>query len=401
VAASVSPTASSPVKPEYLLANAAGRARIWWIVAAVGAALCLWGVISDHRQFHFSYLVAFAFWTTIALGGLFFLMIHHLTGSVWSIVVRRFFEAVAKNLYLMAFLFIPVLVGAHELYHWSHPEAVATDTILQKKAGYLNVPFWTIRAALYFAIWSLLVWRLTALSERQDRGEAVSGSFAKIAAPGMILFAFSATFAAFDWLMALDPHWYSTIYGVYIVMGGIMAMFALVVRMVNAARRQGALQGAVTAEHYHDLGKLLFAFMIMWAYMAFSQYFLIWYANLPEETIFYRHRWIGGWKAISLLLPLGHFAVPFFLLINRPAKRNPAFLGTIALGLLAMHWIDLYWNVIPILHPKGATFSYLDGATMLFTGGLFMAFLWKRLGARPLVPVNDPRLEDSLKFVNK
>lgn len=361
------------------------------------------GSIATHsEQFYHSYLIAYLFWLGIGLGGLFIVMLHHLTGSVWSVVLRRIAESLAMTIPLMALLFVPILFGIHDLYEWSHPEA-ASDPILMKKAIWLNPVFFAIRAFVYLGIWSFLAWRLTRISLEQDKeGTAdCKHRFIKTSAPGMILFALTVSFAAFDWLMSLAPHWYSTIYGVYFAMGSIMAALATVILTVMQLQKKQALIGIVSAEHRHDLGKLLFAFMILWTYMAFSQYFLIWYANIPEETIFYQRRWIGSWKGVSLLLVFGHFVIPFFVLISRPAKRSVNVLGTMAVWLLVMHWIDLYWNVMPNLRPAGAHISPRDLTATIAIGGLVIWWFIRNLVKHSLAPVGDPKLRASINTVSK
>jgi len=387
----------------YRLEDADRLKKIPLILFLVGLAGGATYAATHSEQFYYSYLTAYLFWLGPALGGLFFTMLHHLTGSVWSIVLRKFAEAFAATIPALAVLFIPILFGLHDLYHWSHAEAVAADPLLSKKAGWLNPAFFGIRAALYLGIWAFLAWRLGKLSDRQDGGmtEELKSGFLKVSAPGMILFALTVSFASFDWMMSLNPHWYSTIFGVYYAMGSIMAFLGLLIVVVTRLQAKGILAQEITAEHRHDVGKLFFAFIILWAYMAFSQYFLIWYANLPEETIYYRMRWVGSWRTVSLLIVFGHFVVPFFALISRPAKRNPLLLGIIALWMLLMHWVDIYWNVAPHQHKEGAHISPADFTTMLLIGVVVFYFFWRRLASHPIIPVGDPKLADSLALVSK
>lgn len=379
-------------------------ARRWLIFAVIGLISTATGLLVDPKQTYYSWLTAVLFWTSMGLGALFILMLNSLTSSVWNVVLRRIFEAIALTLPIMLILFLPILLGMGQLYHWSHPEVVAADELLQKKAGYLNPTFFTIRLFGYFAIWIALAFFLRKISLRQDQQQLSSSHYAnpwvKISAPGMILYAITVSFAAFDWMMSLDPHWYSTIYGVGFFTGCVMGMFALTIWIVRYLNGQSLLTSEITVEHRHDLGKMMYVFLILWAYMAFSQYFLIWYANIPEETLFYHHRWDGSWKTMSLFLVFGHFVIPFFGLISRNSKRSPAVLAFFAMWLLVMHYFDLYWNIMPNLHHHAVHFSYLDLTSLVAVGGIFMWAMWNRLTAVPLLPINDPKLEASLKHVN-
>jgi hypothetical protein len=333
---------------------------------------------------------------------MFFSFLHHLTGADWSIVLRRILETVLMTLPLMALLFIPILFGLHDLYHWSHADVVAADPILLKKSAYLNPVFFTIRMILYFTIWYLLSRALykTSLAQDQNSKQEQITKMKRISAPGMILFALSITFASFDLLMSLEAHWYSTIFGVYIFGGSLLAILTILVFLGLFLRKKQILAETITVEHYHDIGKFLFAFIIFWGYIGFSQYFLIWYANIPEETIWYLARWEGSWKIITMLLVFGHFLIPFILLMPRAVKRNLAILKIIALWIFIMHWVDLYWIIMPSFHHHGPVFSWMDLAGFLGIGGLFIWAFMNRFTANALVPINDPRLDVSIKMKN-
>jgi hypothetical protein len=372
------------------------------VIGAVGIIASIIAFFIDREQFFHSWLTAYMYWLTLGLGGLFFTMLHHLVGATWSVVVRRLAEAIMSVLPYMFLAFLPIVFGMHDLYHWTHVEAVAEDKLLQWKSGFLNVPFFLIRALIYFGVWTLLSYLLRKTSLLQDNGHTpeLSSKFVKISAPGMIAFALTLTFASFDWVMSLDPHWYSTIFGAYIFAGAAVAVLAFMPLVIIYLQKRRVMAETITVEHYHDLGKLLFAFLIFWAYMAFSQYFLIWYGNIPEETIWYLHRWTGSWKAVTLVLVFGHFVIPFFVLITRGAKRNLAVLKFFAIAMLIMHYIDLHWLVMPSLHPHGFHFSWIDLATMMAIGGVFAGRFWYSFTGRPLVPISDPRLEQSIRMVN-
>jgi hypothetical protein len=373
------------------------------IIGIVGVALSVVGWITDSARFYHAYLTAFVFWVSLSLGALFFTMLHHLTGAKWSIVLRRIAETFMIQLPWMFLAFIPIYLGMHDLYHWTHEEAVAADAVLQGKAGYLNDGFFTARSVLYFAIWSLLAIILYRTSLRQDGNpsEAQRERMRKVSAVGMLLFAATVTFAAFDWLMSLDPHWFSTIFGVYFFACSFLGTLALITGISLFLRDNDILKTIITVEHYHDLGKLMFAFTIFWSYIAFAQYLLIWYGNVPEETYWYLLRWEGSWKYVSLVIAFGHFGIPFTLLLFRGVKRNMIMLKLLAAWLLLMHWIDMYWLVFPTYLGQGANFAWLEFAAMLGLGGIFLWSFWSRLRANALVPSGDPHLEASIKFVNR
>ena len=372
------------------------------IVALVGIAASVMLGMGNAKQFYFSWLVSFLFFLSLALGGLFFVLIQYASQGTWGIVVRRIGETVFVTVPLMAALFVPVALGLHDLYEWSHHEAVAQDAMLQWKAPFLNVPFFLTRAVIYFAVWSFIAILYYRGSRRQDEtGDAgISARLRKFAGPSIIVLAITSTFASIDWIMSLTPHWYSTMFGVYFFAGSFVGFIALLSVVVPAMRLAGLLDTVITVEHMHDIGKLLFAFTAFWAYISFSQFFLIWYANLPEETIWFKARLEGSWKTVSVLLMAGHFAAPFFFLMGRAVKRRGS---TLALGgawLLAMHFLDLYWQVMPTMHPDGVRLSLLDVTAFVAVGGCFVAATSWLMRRQALVPLRDPRLAESLAFEN-
>ncbi len=377
-------------------------------IGALGLLASAAGYFVNSEQFFHSYLTAFVFWVTLALGALFFTMIHHLVDAEWSVAIRMVMETAMVTLPIMIIFFIPIAFGIHDLFEWSHLDVVANDHLLQGKAPYLNTVFFLARTAGYFLVWYLLTRALYNRSIRQDtsneKGQTIR--MRQISAPGMVLFGFTLTYAAFDWLMSLTPHWYSTIFGVYIFVGSLLASLAFFTLMLLYLRSKDVLADKVTVEHYHDLGKLMFAFVIFWAYIGFSQYFLIWYGNIPEETMWYQERWVGSWKGISMLVLFGHFILPFIVLLTRAAKRNLKVLAFIGFWMLFIHWVDIYWIVLPSLGahgadaPHGFSLSWMDLTTMLGIGGIFVWLFWKRFTSQPAVPVNDPKLEASFHFIN-
>ncbi|MFC1565101.1 hypothetical protein ACFL6G_09210 [candidate division KSB1 bacterium] len=389
-------------KKTYKLTDPGIIGKVLLIIGIVGTALSLVGYFLDPKQFFHSYLSAFVYWITIGLGGLFFTMLHHLTNAKWSIVLRRISESIMITLPFMAVFAIPIFFGLNELYHWSIPEVMAEDHLLQKKSGYLNDSFFVIRIAVYFLIWSISSYSLYRVSIREDNAysEAITKSFRKISAAGMILFAFTITYFSFDLLMSLDAHWYSTIFGVYVFSGTLLTFLAFLTVFCLFLHGKGVLKDIITLEHYHDLARLTFAFVVFWAYIAFSQYFLIWYGNIPEESVWYLHRWEGTWKVLGFTIIFGYFILPFLLLMTRAFKRNQQLLKFLGIWLLVMHYVDIYWLVMPSIHEHSVHVSWIDLAALFGLGGFFLFFLWIRLSSQALVPVNDPRLDESMKFMN-
>jgi hypothetical protein len=348
-----------------------------------------------------AWLVAFVYFLTIALGCLYFTLIHTAMSGSWAIVVRRLAETAAATLPLFALLFLPLAFSLPGLYPWAAPEA-ASDALLVWKRPYLNEPFFLARAAAYLVVWSLVAAWFLRLSRRQDAQPDASAAarLRRFSGPLLVPVALAHTFAAFDWLMSLDPHWYSTIFGVYSFSVSLLAGFAFVALAAVLLRRSGLAPGAIGSEHFHDLGKLLFAFTAFWAYIGFSQYFLIWYGNIPEETEWFRARLSGHWQQVSILLALGHFAVPFFFLLPRAVKRNAAALAAAATWLLLMHLVDVAWLVVPSVRGAGAGLALAGAGALLANGGAFLAVFGALLRRHPLLPLGDPRLSESLAFEN-
>jgi len=372
-------------------------------VIGIGGALVVAGSMEHGTENLFeTYLVSFSFFLAISLGGLFFVLLQHCTRAGWSVVVRRVAEAVAANVWLMAVFAIPVVLGMNHLYPWTDAAAAAHDPLLAGKVGFLNPTFFVIRLIVYFLLWGLMASFLHRTSVAQDSsGEsALTLRMERLSAPGMVLFALSINFAAFDLLMSLDPHWFSTIFGVYYFSVSVVAFLAVMPKILYALQSRGILKNAITVEHYHDFGKLLFGFNVFWAYIAFSQYMLIWYGNIPEETEWFLKRQTGDWATVSLILIFGHFVLPFLLLVSRAIKRRPALLAVTGGYVAAMCWVDLYWLVIPEFSPGVARFGLLDILCFLGLNGLWSAGLLLRLRRHSVIAEKDPRLEESLAFEN-
>ena len=381
------------------------------ITLVVGAAAFLLsflplslGHIDGHRYF-LAYLTAFAFFLSLSLGGMFFVLIHHVTAAGWSVVIRRTAEHFMKNIGLMFLFFLPIaFLGLVVIYHWMHP--APGDLILQKKSPYLNMPFFLIRSAIYFGVWLFIAryfFRESVLQDKDGVGIRTL-SMQRRATYCLFLFAGTLTFASFDYLMSLDPHWYSTIFGVYFFSGSSVGFLASLGMALVILQATGRLRNVVNTEHYHDVGKLLFGFTVFWGYIAFSQYLIIWYGNIPEETTWYAIRQQGVWLVLSLLLAGGHLVVPLIFFMSRNVKRHIGFSFAMYFWLFAMHALDIYYLVMPAVmgHGKGEhfAFSLTDAAVFIGMGAIFIGFLFRRMARYALYPIQDPRLEESLRFEN-
>ncbi len=349
-----------------------------------------------------SYLVGWVFFFSLSVGALFFVLLQHVTRAGWSVVVRRLAGGMAALFPLLGVLVAPILLGMHHLYRWSLPAAAGHAPLPAGKAAYLSPGFFSARVILYLAVLGVIGILYLRTSLRQDAtgDPRLTLRMERLAAPSLILFALAVNFAAFDLLMSLDAHWYSTIYGVYLFASSAVGFFALLPHVVHWLQHHRELLHTVTREHFHDMGKLLFAFVVFWAYIAFSQYLLIWYGNLPEETEWFLRRQTGAWVWISLLLVVGHFVIPFLALISRGAKRHPHVLLIASAWVLAMHWLDVYWLVMPEMNGGAFRPDPMDLLVTLGLTGVFMGGWVLRLRRHSLVPLQDPRLAESMAFEN-
>jgi hypothetical protein len=372
--------------------------RVALAIGIVGLAACGAGAALSPTQFFRSYLVAFLFWFGIALGSLAILMIHHIAGGAWGAVTRRLFESGTRTLPLLAVLFVPLLFGLGNLYEWAQPEHVAHDPALQHKAAYLNVPFFLVRAALYFATWIAVSYWLNRWSLEQDRtrDDWPARWLEQLSRGGLVLIGLTMTFAAIDWVMSLEPHWASTIYGILVLGGQVLAAmaFTIPIAALLAATPGGPLADVIAKEQFHDLGKLMLAFVMVWTYFNLSQFLIIWSANLPEEIPFYLKRLAGGWQYLAIALVLGHFALPFVILLSRDIKRNPRTLAVVAIGVVVIRFVDLFWLVNPAFSPGQITVHWMDLATLVGVGGVWFAFYVWQLQGRSLVAIHDPSLPE-------
>ena len=374
------------------------RQRQLQIAGSVGLAVSLVGVFVNSTQFLQSYLMAYMFVLGITLGCLALGMVHQLSGGAWGVVIRRPLGAATRTLPLVTLLFLPIAFGMHRLYPWTDAAAVARDEVLQHKQLYLNTPFFLVRAAVYFLVWNVVTYFLNAWSLEQD--EAGDPRYARrmqlLSAGGLVAYGLTITFASFDWLMSLEPHWFSTIYGVLILGGeGLSAMAFLIAVAVWLSRRP-PLDRIIVGAHFHDLGNLMLAFVMLWAYFSFSQYLIIWAGNLPEEISWYLHRLQTGWRGVGLVLVAFHFVVPFVLLLSRTVKREPQLIIYVAAGILVMRVVDLFWLIAPEFHVDGVSVSWLDVLLPPSLFAFWLAAFVFQLRGRAILPLHDPQFEEAL-----
>ena len=361
------------------------------------------------------YLVAYVLWTGVAVGSMAIIMLHHLSGGGWGVVLRRLFEAASRTLPLCLVLFVPVAVAVltHTLYPWTMPE-IAAEAIIKKKALFLNTPFFLARALFYFAVWFALAYFLNKWSLAQDteedprRSRTLRERMQNLSGPGIVLFGLTVTFAGVDWVMTLEPEWFSTIFGLLVMAGFGLTAFAFAILAAVWLRGHAPLADVYQPRHFHDHGKLLLAFVMIWAYFSFSQYLIIWSGNLPEEIPWYLRRLKGGWQYVALGLIVFHFALPFVLLLSRELKRAARLLGTVALLVLAVRVLDLFWTIAPSVHAAehgpaaGAHAAPVVGYVLCFVlpvglGGLWVWYFARELAKRPLLPLGDEGLEAALE----
>jgi len=377
--------------------------RVWrprfLIIGALSLALCGIGAFFTPAQFFQSYLWSYTFFVGVSLGCMALAMLQFLTGGAWGVVIRRICESASRTLPLLAVLFVPVATGIPWLYRWSDPKVVAADEIIRHKHVYLNVPFFLIRAAFYFAGWMTIAYVLNRWSAEQDRvgGRQLHRKLQLISGPGLVFWGFSVTFMAVDWVMSTDPRWYSTMFGLLFLAGQALSSLAFAITVTVILMRWRPFLDVITPRHLHDLGKLLLAFVMVWAYFSFSQWLIIWSGNMAEEIPWYVERLRGGWQYVALALILFHFALPFLLLLSRELKRAAPLLTSVSVCILVMRLVDLYWLVAPDFRKGQFGVSWMDFAAPVGLGGLWLWFFTVQLGKRPLLPVGDPHLQEALE----
>ncbi len=380
--------------------------RVFAVSAAVGviglAATVVLGLAEgdDLRHFGYSYLVNFAFFLAVSLGALFFVPIQYVTRASWSIVVRRLAEVMAAALPVLALLAIPVIFFAAKIYGWAMPEA-AGDPLLAHKAAYLSPLWFTVRWVIYFVLWTWLAFTFWRGSVAQDASGdlRITRRLENFSGFSLLVYALSVAAAGFDLLMSVDYLWFSTMFGVYYFSGGLVSFYAVLTLVTMGLQNTGRLTKIISPEHFHDYGKLMFAFTFFWGYIAFSQYMLYWYANIPEETAWYLLRSQGGWGKVGLAILFAAFVLPFVGLISHYAKRNRPMMAFWAFWIIGAQWLNLYWVVMPEFSDR-FVFSAMDVTGFLGVGGIWLAAVVRLAMGASLVPVKDPRLDDSLRFEN-
>jgi hypothetical protein len=369
------------------------------IAGVIGVVLCVIGYVKSPESLLHSYLLAFMFILGLSLGSLGLLMLQHLTGGMWGIVIRRPLESATRALPLVFILFAPIFFGFRYLYGaWLNAPTTGEGRLSDFQQHYLTASWFHIRALIYFAVWLLLMWIFNSWSRKQDidrEDRALRRRLKMLAGPGIILYVFAMSFAAIDWVMSLSPHWASTIYGFLYVAGQLISSMSLMICVVVLLSRAPVFQGVLKPRYLHDLGKLLLAFVMLWAYFSFSQLLIIWSGNAPEEISFYRSRLYGEWGYVSVIILIFHFFVPFFLLLSRDLKRNPSLLPKVALWLIFMRFVDIFWLTRPEF-TSSAIPSLWDLAAALGLIGLWLfVFAWQ-LQKLPLLPLGEPKLEEVL-----
>ena len=375
------------------LAGLQRRALVIGVVALVASAA---GAMLDPRAFFGGWLASFLFWLGIPLGCLVIIQLHYLSGGAWGVVVRRIAESAAATIPVLALAFVPLVFGLRLVFVWARPEAVAAAPDLQEKAAYLNVPFFLVRALVYFAAWTAIASVLRRWSLRRDEvPDPYPRRFRLVAGPGLVVYGLTVTFAAIDWGMSLDPHWYSTAYPVIFGVGQVLSGFAFSIALAMFLRQREPFGRLVRAPTLIDLGNLMLTFVLLWAYVSFGQFLLVWAGNIREETTWYLARETTGWLAVVFVLIAAHFGLPFALLLHRPLKRDPRTLAAIALLVLVMRLLDCFWLVVPGI-PEARGFHWLYLTTPLAIGGLWTAAFVSRLRGVPLVPGNEPLVEQAM-----
>lgn len=371
-----------------------------WIIFLIGLVLSILAFFIDKERSIRNYNLIFTILVSIGIGNLFLVALEYLSGAIWSTVIRRIPELFSSLIPILALIGIFVLTNTHSIFHWAHSEAVQNDKILQLKSPYLNQEFLIIRYFVFFALWFVFYKIIITNSVNQDLNGDVkfTKSNSKWSAVFMPVFAFTLTFFSIDYIMSTEPHWYSTIFGVYYFSGTVLAALATVTLSIVLLHENGFLWNLLRADHFYNLGALLFAFVNFWAYIAFSQFLLIWYANLPEESFWMINRWKNGWEIFSFILIFCHFLIPYFALLSQQANSNLNRLKFISAWIFLMHYVDLYWLMMPSFY-KDLTFGWIEiSYFILMIGFLFVFFINRFNKLKNLIPINDPKLKRSLEF---
>lgn len=366
----------------------------------IGLVLSILAYLSEPVRSAYNNVILLEFLSSIGIGSLFLIALEYVVGAVWSTPFRRVFEILSSVLLILPLVAIPVYLHAHDIFHWTHLEVVAADPILKEKSPYLNMTFFTIRIIAYFVIWILFHLLITRNSKAQDvtKDVKLTKINTKLSAIFLPLFAITLTFSSIDWLMSLEPHWFSTIFGVYYFAGTFLAAIAAGTFLVIWLNEKGLLVKGIGKDHYYSLGALLFGFINFWAYIAFSQFLLIWYANLPEETVWFLQRWNGSWLYFSIFFVVVHFLIPYFALLSQPSKMNPKTLKIMSVWIILVHFLDLYWIVMPTFSRDSFVFGWIEIGFLILGFGIVMVVFSLKAKNQNLVAIGDPRLKRGIDF---
>ncbi len=392
---------SADTKIEYSkkeLPSGFGKAGV--ALFAVGLVLVILAFLIDPVRSSFNNLIMLMFLSSIGVGSLFLVAIEYLGGAVWSTPFRRIPEFLGATLFILPLIAIPVYLNLHDMFHWTHTEDVMADKILKGKSPYLNVQFFTLRVVIIFLIWMLFYVLITKRSRKQDESgdQKLTSTNIRISAVFMPFFAITVTLISIDWIMSLEPHWFSTIFGVYYFAGTVLAAIAVATFLVVYLNEKGLFVKGIKRDHYYSFGALMFAFVNFWAYIAFSQFLLIYYANIPEETFWYLNRWEGGWLYVSVFLIIVHFVVPYFGLVSQPSKTNPSRLKFMSIWILMAHIVDLYWLIMPTYSPEGVPLSWFEIGFPMLTFGILVIVFGFKAKKENIIPIGDPKLKRGLDF---
>jgi hypothetical protein len=390
--------ASTEIRDPGTYATPGGLNVLFIVLIVVGFGIFAAGLSADHQRAWVSFLQNHFFFMSLAIGGAFFASIQWLTNAMWSAPVRRISESFTAYLPFALLTFVVLYFGMHDLYVWTHADHVEHDVLLKGKSGYLNVGFFFVRNVIALAAWIFFAWKMVGNSVHQDTTKDVALTLRNrfLSAPFLLVFGITFTMASFDLMMSLDPHWFSTIFGVYCFAGLFYSTLALTCLVTLYFQRQGRLTGIVNDNHLHDLGKFMFAFTVFWAYIGFSQFMLIWYANLPEETGYFIRRLNNGWMNVSIFLLVGKFLTPFLVLLPRDAKRDSRVLAAVGVFMLIAQWIDILWLVQPEFYKEGPKLGWIELGVPLGFIGLFGFAVARFFARNRIVAIGDPRLADSV-----
>lgn len=369
------------------------------IAGVLGIALTAVGWFLDADQAYKAYLPSYLFWFEIAAGSLGVLMLQYVTGGEWGLMIRRPLGAAARTLLVMAVLFLPIVAGLSHIYPWANHDLMTHDPVLSQKVQYLNFPFWIGRTVLYFVLWILWAWRVRVLSLRfyEDRSPYTELSRRKWAASGLLMFVLTATFASIDWAMSLEPKWFSSMYGITFIVSCGLSSFAFVTFFLTRLADTPAMRGILRPSHLRDLGNLMLAFTMLWAYTGFSQYLLIWYANLKEEIPYYLTRQHGAWGFIAICLVLFHFFLPFFMLLMRAIKDRAQTIAVVTVIILVMRYVHIYWLVAPAHYGEHFYYSWISLASLVGIGGIWLYFFIGQLKGQTIIPIHETWVEEAIR----